>query len=292
MKQDNFKIDFIGIGDQKSATTWIFQCLKEHPELCLYRNKETRFFESDNLYKKGIDFYKSLFTHCGIEKIIGEFSPSYIHYPKVPYRIKKYFPNVKLIVCLRNPIEKLYSGYWFDKTGGTGSTSIYKNFEDAIDKCPGFVQRNFYYKKLEDYFNIFPKENILVLIYEEIQKDSLKFIQEIYQFLGVKKDFIPLSADRRVNITGAKRLRFPVLNWIVFKTYRFLEKYSFFKKFIDRIDKKEMTAVLAQMSPKKISRAVERPPMNLKTREYLQEIYRQDIKNLEKLINRDLSLWR
>ncbi len=107
------KIDFIGIGAAKAASTWIFTCLNEHPEICSDSRKETNFFSRYYNYKKGIKYYYSLFSHCSEDKIKGEFSPTYISSPQAPYLIYKHFPEVKLIACLRNPVDRAYSEYNF-----------------------------------------------------------------------------------------------------------------------------------------------------------------------------------
>src|SRR6056297_562433 len=106
-----FNIDFIGIGAQKAGTSSIFHFLKEHPEICTSSKKEIHFFDKEYNYLKGIKFYRKFFNNCSSKNIKGEFTPRYIYHPKVAQRIKKYFPDVKLIVSLRNPIERAISHY-------------------------------------------------------------------------------------------------------------------------------------------------------------------------------------
>lgn len=291
MLEDNFKIDFIGIGDQRAASTWIFQCLREHPEICGPRIKETQFFDREDFYKKGIEFYKSFFKDCPADKVIGEYSPSYLHRQGVPERIKRYFPDVKLIVCLRCPAEKVYSLYWFNKTGGTGSMTIYESFEEAIKKSSSLVNDGFYYSFLKKYFELFPKENILITIYEDIQKDPVKFIQNIYKFLGVKENFVPSSVRKKINVIGNRKFRFPLLSKAIVKSHHFLQRYSITRKIINRINTYKFLSTLNRLNIQTTDKAIRKPPMNPDTRKYLQEIYQEDIKKLEKLIKRDLSFW-
>ena len=99
--------DFIGIGASKAASSWIFSCLKEHPEICVSSKKEINFFNKPYNYNKGIEHYKSFFKHCPKKSIKGEFTPNYINSTQVPQLIHKHFPNVKIIACLRNPIDKI-----------------------------------------------------------------------------------------------------------------------------------------------------------------------------------------
>ena len=102
--------DFIIIGAQRSGTTSLYNYLIEHQNIKSTSQKEIHYF--DNNYDKGLTWYSKKFPSIrkGIE-ITGEASPYYIFHPHAVNRISKDFPNVKLIVLLRNPIERAYSHY-------------------------------------------------------------------------------------------------------------------------------------------------------------------------------------
>ena len=101
--ESNFQIDFVGIGAGKSATTWIYYCLKEHPQICCSSKKETAFFGKSwwewggGNYEKGMGWYETFFNHCPKDAIKGEFCTRYISDSDSPYLIKKHFPKVKII---------------------------------------------------------------------------------------------------------------------------------------------------------------------------------------------------
>ena len=76
--------DFIGIGTPKAATTWLFQCLAEHPEICMSKTKEVNYFNDDRLYALGPSWYAQQFSHRTNERICGEFTPTYLSSPEVP----------------------------------------------------------------------------------------------------------------------------------------------------------------------------------------------------------------
>ncbi len=122
--KENFKLDFIGIGANRSATGWIYQCLKEHPEICMSSQKETHFFGKNHLL--GFKFLKNNFKHCQPHQIKGEYSPEYISYPGSPELIRKYYPNAKIILCMRNPIDRLYSSFKLARLRGK---TKYKSLE-------------------------------------------------------------------------------------------------------------------------------------------------------------------
>jgi len=219
-ERDNFKIDFIGIGAQRCATSWIFKCLQEHSQICAFVKKEAAFFNDE---RKNFEWYKSLFGHCATTAIKGEYSPHYMHpeydpKQKTAERIKNTFPDVKIIACLRNPIERARSQYFLEKlrnkeTAPTFKKAILKNHHK-------YIEAGFYYTLLKKYLELFPRENILILIYEDIRKSPIGFIQNIYSFLGVDSNFVPPSVNKKVSVLTGKQA----------KAFYCLDKVSVFLK--------------------------------------------------------------
>lgn len=289
-------IDFVGIGAPRCATTWIYQCLKEHPQICMSVPKETNYFLSS---KKTKD-YKSYFKDCKISQLKGEFSTHYIFYPdKVIPRMKTQNQNVKLIVCLRNPIERAYSHYLFNKSFG-GICSFF-SFRQALNKEKILIKGGLYYSLLKKFYASFPRENILVLIYEDIQKDPLKFIQNIFKFLKVDDSFVPPSLNKKLNPRTDSRLYFPILSQTISKfVYYSTKKQSgilfHLYKFLKGARVSKLTKVIRKINLRKRPEEFREYPsadtIDRETRKFLQKIFSRDIKNLEKLINRDLDFWK
>ena len=204
MSKPSLGPDYIGIGAMKAASGWIFKCLELHPEVGDSEwSKELHFFTKPYNYKKGIEYYYSLFSQHPKGKLKGEFTPAYMASPQVASLIHKHFPNVKLIVSLRNPIERAYSHYIYN-IQERGRFRIYKNFEDTIKKDKTIKERGFYYKQLKPYFDLFPRENILILFFKDIKNNPKKVVHELYKFLGLKNtNFVPSLINRRISITGA-----------------------------------------------------------------------------------------
>ena len=129
--------NFIIIGSQKSGTTSVYNILKNHPSFYFPDQKEINFFFHDSLYEKGVKHYSNLFTGSDKNKvIIGEASPGYICHPDSPQRIKKHIPNAKMLLILRNPIERAYSQYWDNRR----KLSETNTFSQTIDK---FLDTNY-----------------------------------------------------------------------------------------------------------------------------------------------------
>lgn len=309
--------DFIGIGEAKCASSWIAKCIVEHPQIFIpsfilnkkkYNNKkgfpgkELNWFK-DNIFafkcdkfnkkinspswfdKKGIKPYIDFFKKAKEKQIKGEISTTYMYDISVAQKIKKEFPNIKILVYLRNPTERAYSHFYFNKY--TIKVDRSQNFEEALKKYSSiYIDTSLYYRQLKPYFDLFPRKNILVVIYEDIQKNPLKFIQNIYQFLGVKNSFIPPSFNIKINPTS--KYIYPALFKIYFLGKKILRKAGV--GFLINFLKKTKTRNLIKDSVE-AKQVVGRPPIKKETRKYLQGVFGEDIKNLEKLIERDLSFW-
>ncbi len=100
---------FLGIGAQKSATTWLYDILSDHPDVCLSEQKELDFFS--HYFDFGYQWYERQFPVHGAECIAGEVSPSYFHSPAVPERVHAYAPDIKLILLLREPVQRAISNH-------------------------------------------------------------------------------------------------------------------------------------------------------------------------------------
>lgn len=291
-------IDFIGIGVEKAATYWITNILREHPEICFSKNKELAFFgEFDQhflkvknpRYERGIDWYLKYFDHCSTSSLKGEFTPTYLYSEKAAQRIKKHFPDVKLIVCLRNPTERAFSQYLHDT-----STGVIKNevtFENAIKQYKSYVEKGYYYKYLRIYLKYFPKKNIFVTTVDEIKKNNRKVAKNLYAFLNLKDtSFIAPSIDKKSNI--ASNARFARLNYFLLQCEYFLtkNKLNFIHKFLEDTGLRKLIFLFSyKINRKPITKY---PKMSEKTEKKLRKIYVSDIQKLEKLLGKNLKEWK
>ncbi|MFX0140474.1 MAG: sulfotransferase domain-containing protein [Candidatus Hodarchaeota archaeon] len=299
MSKTSLGPDYIGIGAMKAASGWIFKCLELHPEVGDSEwSKELHFFTKPYNYEKGIEYYYSLFSQHPKGKLKGEFTPAYMASPQVASLIHKHFPNVKLIVSLRNPIERAYSHYRYN-VQERGRFRIYKNFEDTIKNDKTIIERGFYYKHLKPYFDLFPRENILILFFEDIKNNPKEVVHELYKFLGLKDiSYIPSLINRRRSITGAYIIKhkFPILNLLIYWLNSKIKKEGSFRKFTNKFKIEILYNKLQKVNRKEITakniKALSVPPLSQSDRDYLLKIYKDDIQNLEKLLNKDLKHWK
>jgi len=176
----------------------MYECLREHPEVFMSDNKEVDFFS--HYFPLGRDWYTQQFEGGGTAKAVGEISPDYLYVPDAAGRIKEILPEVRLIVCLRNPIERAYSHCAFHRKKGKHALA----FRDALERDSDYVQRGMYADQLDRFLALFAREQILVLIYEDLSPAPEAFLRQVFGFLGVDPDFAPSQAGRRTNRASAQ----------------------------------------------------------------------------------------
>ena len=296
MNKDQKTIDFIGIGAAKSGTTWLGKCLEDHPDILFSSQKsrkEISFFNSNtnwqegegfdlSTWDKGIDWYYTQFPDPEPGKVRGEFTVTYMIDPVACERIKKYFPKAKLLVVLRNPSDMIHSLHYFGS--GSAISGISGTFEEAIEKGR-ILDFGLYYKHLKKYYDNFPHKNIHVTLVDDFKKDNLGTIQAIYRFLGADDSFVPESLNIRVN--EAFKPRFNIIRNTLHKTLRFLNKYN--KALYFRILDNDY---LAKFYNKVNKVKYKYPKMSEETRAELKKFFLEDIEKLERLINKDLTVWK
>jgi hypothetical protein len=199
------RVDFVIGGTQKGGTSAMDSFLRKHPEICMpTTRKELHFFdreEENRDYKK----YHANFKPTKKHRAIGEASPIYMYWETAPYRIWKYNPKMKWIVALRNPVERAFSAWNMEIKRGKEKLS----FAEAIEKEPkrcrealplqhrvySYVDRGFYAHQVRRLFNIFGRENVLVLLSEELRNEHKKTLHRVFEFLGVDSSFVPPEAS-------------------------------------------------------------------------------------------------
>ena len=216
--------DLIVIGVMRSGTTSLYHYLGQHP--CILKSAYDELGYFDDNYDLGEYWYRSLFPSVfqkrKLEKNNGKFmtydvTPFYIYNKKIPKRIHETLPNSKIIVILRNPIDRAYSNFL-----GTQE----KKFEDVIanekrnignidrtneEEYYKFVHnsllaRGFYAEQLEKWYKIFPKDHILIIKSEEFARDTKKIMNEIFQFLELKNYNIPdISKKNKIHYEPMKK---------------------------------------------------------------------------------------
>lgn len=270
-------------------TTWLYQQLKEHPDIYVPETKELHFFNkyNSNLYEKnhfqlGMNWYKNFFRNYRGEKAIGEVTPMYICDRYAPERIRETLPNIKMIAVLRNPVDRAYSHYWMAKS----KKHTQNTFEEVVNnKQPKFIERGLYYEQLQRYYELFDKEQILILLADDFYNNKENSLQKVFRFLDVNTNYISNDTEKKVNKTGAYRS--PFLYNLITKSTHALRKSNRTGKLVDFTKK----IGLADFIMRKNRKEFQYPeiPNDLKHR--LIAYYKPHNENLQKLINRDIQHW-
>jgi hypothetical protein len=217
--------------------------------------------------------YEDLFAGASNETAIGEVSPQYFRCPTAAQRIHDNIPNVKLVASLRNPADRAFSGFLMRTRRGESVKSSY----EELTLESSHVKEGFYFRRMKRYFDLFPRDNIKIFIFEEFKKDPTKIVIDLFDFLNVDSNYEPDTSTRH-NPAGVPKIR-----W--------LNRLFFHPKLIRAA--KSMLPQNIQMIAKRVQQKNLVPPPKFPPdlRAELQKLYRDDILKLEELLNQDLSIW-
>ena len=263
------KPDFLLIGFPRCGTSWVDRILRSHPQIWMPEKKEVHFF--DKHFESGATYYYDQF-HPSDGQISGEATPSYLHKEIVFNRLYHEIGyEVKFIVCLRNPVDRLYSRYWNVKAAYKHNK--HSSFEEKIESKAEFISEGEYVTHLQRYLNKYDLSQFHFILYDEIMVRPESVVEGTYDFLGVDKNWEPDGLRTRVNSAKSKKGvgKFRALYYLA----RALKRIKWFRL----------------MSTVEHLNAKEYPPMNEKVREALIEHYKPFNSKLGKLLDMDLSHW-
>ena len=288
------KLKFIGIGAYKCGTTWLAQCLREHPDICIPRIKEVEFFSKKfknggfvySHYDKGTDWYEKQFDECEDNvSCMGEFSNAYLYDKDSAKLIKKTLPNIKLLLCLRNPVDRAYSEYLWDKLNF--KRGKYKGIIMEEIKSGDYVEHGLYGKYIKRYLELFDLNDIHVVLFDDILHKPREVMKGVYSFLKVKP-FPPPSLMEKINPASKARI-----GWFthVFDLRIKLEEKKF-GVIIDLLKKAKLYNFI-QNAYVKVNRApIDKKPLTEQQRNELKDLFLDDISLTEKLLKVHLSAWK
>jgi hypothetical protein len=203
--------DFLIIGAQKSGTTWLRHHLRQHPEVFIPVD-EAQFFNKRHRYANGQGWYESLFDGAAPSQTIGDKTPDYLwttadgakqHIAGSHERIHEMYPDVKLIVTLRNPVNRAVSALnHFIRRGHISplyqiDDLLFGDHQSEVEGR-GIIERGFYHHQLQQYLDLFDRDQILVLILEEdLFRTPQQTLQHLYEFIGISPDAPTADLDQK-----------------------------------------------------------------------------------------------
>ncbi len=212
------KLDFLIIGVQKGGTTSLYHYLSQHPQIIPASQKEVHFFDLN--FSKGLEWYQSQLNQTGEQSnfLFGEASPYYIFHPLVPQRVYQLFPQVKLILLLRNPVARTLSHYYHEVRLGWEKLSL----TDAIAQEPerlaqerekiltnpdyysfnhqhySYLSRSRYIEQIQHWRSDFPPEQFLLIKSEELDQQRDSILSQVWQFLEIPE--LKITQSDRYNV--------------------------------------------------------------------------------------------
>lgn len=195
--------DFLIIGGMKCGTTALDHHLRRHPRLFV-DGEECEFFVAEKTWSRGVEWYASRFEEAGRHQLIGEDSTSYTKLPLfqgVPGRVKATIPDVKLLYLVRHPIDRMRSHWLHQRWAG----DVRLTAEQALGGNDDYLHCSSYAMQLRAWLEHFPREQVHVVVSEELRSDAPRVVGEVCEFLGVDPaEMPPPDAEARIHASENK----------------------------------------------------------------------------------------
>lgn len=287
----DFKMSFLGLGFARCGTTWLNEVLKEHPEICMPRERELSYFCTEPLwstvcnYSRGKEWLVNKYSHAQNGQRLGEFNTIYISNPTSPQIIKNLCPDVKLLISYRNPTQRLYSMYYMLKR----LYSMPDTFEAFLKKHQKYIESGYYYTLTKRFIDLFDISQFHFILLDDIDNNPSRTCKKLYEFLNVSPDFMPSCLDIKVNKARNSKITF--LSNIVGELSEFLKNRSWGNRVHQTLEALGVHHVSRKLSDfNTVSSDI--PPIQKATSKHLNAIYEKECRLLGDLLERDVcSLW-
>jgi hypothetical protein len=292
--------NFLIIGAAKAGTTSLWAYLRQHPEVFFPANKEPNFFALEDrslslrgpaspkvlhelLYSYCVQDYESylgLFRSVRGQKAVGEASVRYLYAQEAPERIRASIPDVRLVAILRNPVSRLYSHYSMNRQYGLESLGVLEAIEAERSRREAgwaydwhYVNVSRYAGQIRRYFMLFGREQVKVLLHDEFLSRPVEVVQEVCGHIGVERAFVP-DMSQKEKVTYLPR---------VFALDRLINHPGRGRNRRDLLCRAVGASVVARLDKWNRTPA---PPLAPGLRTELSRLFRDDVQELEELLER------
>jgi len=279
--------NFFIVGSSKAGTTSIHEYLNKIPGIFMSPIKEPHYFSRNDIPKnnpllhpiKDTIKYLSLFKKVKNEKIIGESSVSYLTSIEAPNLIHKKIPDARILISLRDPVERAFSAYFDHKRRGRLKISLSQELKNQFNATEGQqkpslpLQNGLYFENVKRYLDIFGPEQVKIIIFEEWTINIISTIEKILKFLGVEYTIHDFQEEihNPFNVPRGPVAQLILGSGIASKiSTRYLSSSS--RKFITNLLLKKQS----------------KPKMREEDKKTLTNFYREDVKKLQSLLGRNL----
>ena len=278
---------YVGIGAQKCASTWLHRMLEAHPQVCVPSVKEVDFFSYR--YDRGYQWYERCFAgrHDSNQpaRASGEISPSYFSEPAVPARVASYLPEAKILVSLRDPVQRALSNHRHEvKEGHLTGDDL--SFEYGLRNNPMYVEQGRYATHLKKWLRHFARDQVLVILMDDVEADPRGVCRKVYEFVGVDESFVPPGHEERQN--GSYATRSPTLTRLKDAAYATTRApgLRWAWDFAAAAGLKPLYRGLNVVPSEAVI-----PPPQPQTLAHLRQTFEPEIRELETLLDRSLGSW-
>jgi len=292
--------NFLIIGAQKAGTTSLINYLSKHPDIYVPEDKEIScFYDDANYNKRFINYpFMKYYDNWKGQKYAGNAPVNTLYFAETTSkRIYDFNPSIKLIAILRNPIERLYSAYWFFVRCGLETESFesalkrevyllkHGKFKELSDLT--YVSHGFYYRQLMNFYKHFDKKQFLILLYDDFKIDPPQTLKSIYNFLEVKEYVDNDLVNKKYNVSSKAKIQ---------SIHNFIFRDHFIKHIYKRALPEGIRYKVRINFIKKILKInLEKfnyPPIDSSTKKYLLKIFEEHNNKLQSLLGRELNSWQ
>lgn len=267
---------FVIVGAMRAGTTSLYRYLADHPEVAFGSTKEIHFF--DGRFSQGVEWYESHFEGAGDAGAVGEATPNYCYEPKAIERMAATVPDARLIMMLRDPANRAYSHYWHSRARGKETLEFDEALDAEAQRLTGdqfershfsYVDRGRYVPQIERILDHFPRDQLLVALFDDLKENPAELYRTVCSFLDVDASHRPSNLGEVINpfvtfrSTGARRL-------------------------VRRIPGPLKRA----FNPILVKKSDGYPPMTPDHRRRLVEVFEPEIEAVERFLGRGLETWR
>lgn len=272
--------NFMGIGVPKAGTTWLYELLKSPPRIWVPQRREVRFL--NRIPERSLSWYERFFPSDEESyEAVGEVTPTYLYCNERQIEfLRREIPSARrFILILRNPVERVYSSYWFKRR----VANIDETFREYLDHWDGGLEQSTYVPYVRRWLQYFEEENFLFLILEEDLAKPKRARRKIADFLNVDESEFPETAG-----TEKENER-----WVPV----FGSLYAWATNFADQLRQRKLdwlVQIAKHVGAKRIfgKKRVKEDGMDPSIREELNARLLGQVDELETLVGRDLSVWR
>jgi hypothetical protein len=269
--------NFLLIGAPKAGSTALADYLREHPDVFIPPEKEIYFF--DMQLARGLDWYRSRFAAATTERAVGDATPTYLYSDRALEAMATVIPDARLLVILRNPVDRAYSSYWYEH-----ALSERRSFEEAVraeidgtlrnlPKRRPYLDTGRYLPRLERVAGLFGRAALCVVTLEEMRVDPSGVFREVCRFIGVDDSFVPSNLGAIRN--PSYRVRWPAVRRAMFRYRAWRRLPRGWANALDRLNRAEFRY----------------PPLDAALRAELSALFAEDNRALAAWLGKDLDAW-